>query len=196
MGNDKPNAKLPKSKSEQNRREFVLKVDADRELLHYPDLDTAPSDADVDLCVLDQTVEFDYQMRNRDGTLERRHRVAAIERTPCRFGSTRTWFICPLPGCGRRVTTLYIDDGEVGCRHCQDFRYSSQSERAADRAMRRERRIRKKLRMGPNLTVPITAKPKGMHWRTFLRLRSEAYRYNAAGLADTLRFLKKCGRRV
>lgn len=152
--------------------------------------------ASVDLRIEEEAVHFEYRVRNRDGNLEHRHRVAAIERTPCRFGGTRPWFICPRAGCGRRVTTLYIADGEVGCRHCHELLYASQSESPAGRAMRRERRIRKKLGMGPNLTVPITAKPKGMHWRTFLQLRSEAYRYNAAGLADTLRFLKKCGRRV
>jgi hypothetical protein len=62
--------------------------------------------------------------------------------------------------------------------------------------MRKERRIRAKLGMGPNLTVPITSKPKGMHWRTFQRLRSEAYRHSTAGLADMRRFLEKCRRRV
>jgi hypothetical protein len=31
-------------------------------------------------------VEFDYQVRNSHGELKQIHRVAAIERTPCRFG--------------------------------------------------------------------------------------------------------------
>ena len=152
--------------------------------------------AHVDLCVLDQTVEFDYQVRNRDGTFERRHRVAAIERTPCRFGGTRTWFLCPLPECGRRVTTLYVADGEVGCRHCHDLRYTSQCESVADRAMRRERRIRKKLGAGGDLTRPIVTKPKGMHWTTYRRLRSEAYRHQTVSLAGMQLFIDKCRRKM
>jgi hypothetical protein len=74
------------------------------------------------------------------------------------------------------VTTLYIAGGEVGCRHCHVLPYTSQFESVADRAMRRERRIRKKLGAGVDLTKPITTKPKGMRWTTFWRLRSDAYR--------------------
>jgi hypothetical protein len=150
--------------------------------------------AQVDFVILGEAVEFDFDVRNGSGTLERRHRVAAIERMPYRFGGERLWFVCPR--CGRRVTTLYVADGEVVCRHCHGLRYASQAETIAGRAMRKERRIRKKLGMGPNLTLPITIKPKGMHWQTFVRLRSEAYRYNAVGIADMRRFLERCERRV
>ena len=62
--------------------------------------------------------------------------------------------------------------------------------------MRKERRIRERLGMGPNLTIPITSKPKGMHWKTFHRLRSKAYRYQAINLADMRRFVQKWERMV
>jgi hypothetical protein len=82
---------------------------------------------------------------------------------------------------------MYIADDEVGCRHCHDLRYASQSESAANRAMRKERRIRKKLGLGPNLTVPIITKPKFMHWKTFLRLRSAFSRATFYNLPAELR---------
>src|SRR5262249_43581798 len=147
------------------------------------------------LRIEEEAVHFEYRVRNRDGSVEQRHRVAAIERTPCRFGGMRAWFLCPLPDCRRRVTTLYVADGEVACRHCHDLRYASQSESAANRARRKERRIRKRLGMGSNLTIPIVTKPKFMHWRTFQRLRSESYRYQAVSLADMQYFIDKCKRR-
>jgi hypothetical protein len=75
----------------------------------------------------------------------------------------------------------------VGCRHCHQLAYSSQSEDAADRARRRERRIRKQLGMGKNLFEPIEHKPPRMHWQTFFRLRDEATRFGRISLADLQR---------
>lgn len=147
--------------------------------------------ASVDLLVEEERVRFKYRVHNRyrppDRPSEQKHCVAAIERTPCRFGGARPWFRCPGWSCGRRVTTLYLDGGEVGCRHCHDLRYSSQSETVADRARRRERRIREKLGLGPDLCVPIVNKPRWMRWRTFVRLRDQANSYARVSLADMQR---------
>jgi hypothetical protein len=101
-------------------------------------------------------------------------RPADLEWTPCKLGGTRPWFICPKWSCSRRVTTLYLDAGDLGCRHCHGLVYESQSETPADRARRRERKIRRKLGMGPNLVTPLVEKPKWMHWRTYFRLRDIA----------------------
>ncbi len=40
--------------------------------------------------------------------------------------------------------------------------------------MRKARRIRRKLDADMDLTMPVWHKPKGMHWKTFERLREEA----------------------
>jgi hypothetical protein len=132
--------------------------------------------ASVRLVFEEDRVWFGYRSRDRcsDGTSQERRRAADIDRTSCTLGGTRPWFICPNWRCSRRVTTLYVEAGELGCRHCLDLAYESQSETVADRARRRERKIRRKLGMGPNLVTPLADKPKWMRWRTYFKLRDAA----------------------
>ena len=132
----------------------------------------------VGLVIGESHIWFIYQSRDRGSgaAWQDNRRSADIERTPCTLGGTRPWFICPNSRCGRRVTTLYFDEGELGCRHCHRLLYASQSEGAADRARRRERKIRRRLGMGPNLFAPLAEKPKRMHWRTYFKLRDTALR--------------------
>lgn len=52
-----------------------------------------------------------------------------ITETPCNFGNTRYWFICPLTKddkqCGRRVGVLYKAGDWFACRHCYNLTYLS-----------------------------------------------------------------------
>ena len=59
------------------------------------------------------------------------------------------------------------------CRHCHDLAYDSQRETDDDRAMRRADTIRRRLGWGAGIANPEGGKPKGMHWRTFERLKAE-----------------------
>lgn len=61
-----------------------------------------------------------------------------LVQSPCHFGGTRKWFLCPARGCGRRVAVLY--GGRIfACRHCHDLAYESQREKPYDRALSRLR---------------------------------------------------------
>jgi hypothetical protein len=99
--------------------------------------------------------------------------IVPIDWTACHFGGQRPWFRCPAVGCGRRVRVLY-GRHYFCCRFCHDLAYASTRERAAERALRRARSIRTRLGGTANLTEPFPAKPKGMHWRTYGRLRQQA----------------------
>lgn len=48
----------------------------------------------------------------------------------------RYWFICPIVGCGRRVSVLYLppSGGYFACRHCYRLSYRSRQEGYQDRA--------------------------------------------------------------
>lgn len=96
-----------------------------------------------------------------------------LERTDCHFGGERVWFRCPGRGCGRRVAKLYSVGRYYVCRHCGDLAYNSQREDASSRAMSKAQTIRKKLGASANLMEFFPAKPKGMHWRTYARLRGQ-----------------------
>jgi hypothetical protein len=48
------------------------------------------------------------------------------------YGGTRYWFICPRPGCGRRVAKLYVTENKtLRCRRCLRLVYEIQYRRSA-----------------------------------------------------------------
>lgn len=91
--------------------------------------------------------------------------------TPAGFGGLRTWFLCP--GCARRCSILYHTPtrGWI-CRLCGDGRYASEVEPPLKRLYRRSRKLRRRLGQNDgNMFLPFPARPRGMHWSTYLRLR-------------------------
>jgi hypothetical protein len=98
--------------------------------------------------------------------------------TACRFGGERPWFVCPGlsngTGCGRRVTKLYGAGRLFACRHCYDLTYTSQQESLCQRGAWKSHKIRKRLGGQPSVFDDFPDRPKGMHRRTYLRLRDRA----------------------
>jgi hypothetical protein len=96
--------------------------------------------------------------------------------TACTLGGRRPWFICAAhkdgQRCGRRVAKLYLGHSPVfACRHCYDLAYSSQFEQVGYRGIGLAMKIRTQLGGSPNLMDPFPNKPKGLHWKTYHRLR-------------------------
>jgi hypothetical protein len=82
----------------------------------------------------------------------------------CNYGGERPWFLCP--GCGRRVGILFLGGSYFLCRHCYHLSYSSQNENTV---LGRMSRTAGKLR--DRLGEKCWQKPKGMHQKTYDRLR-------------------------
>jgi hypothetical protein len=101
-----------------------------------------------------------------------------IRLTACHFGGVRPWFVCPAycngRYCGRRAAILYCAGELFACRRCHGLSYASQQQTALDRGIEQARKIRMRLGGGVDLLEPLPGKPKGMHRRTFLRLRTRA----------------------
>ena len=95
-----------------------------------------------------------------------------FDRTSCHYGGERLWFLCPH--CGRRVAVRYGHRARFLCRHCYALPYGSQNEDYVDRMVRKARRLRARLGASDDLSQPILWKPKGMHQKTFERLRKAA----------------------
>jgi hypothetical protein len=111
--------------------------------------------------------------------------------TACNFGGERPWFTCPGAGCGRRVALLYGPGRYFLCRHCYDLTYESQRESEMHRALRRAQTIRERLGGSANMRKPFPEKPKGMHWKTYERLRWEYHEAEREQLAGMREWLEK-----
>ena len=116
-----------------------------------------------------------------------------FDHTPCTYGGTRRWWLCP--SCGRRVAVLYGPGKLFACRHCYRLVYASQREAEDDRARRQAEKIRRRLGWPAGIANPDGGKPKGMHWRTFERLTEAHDACAEASLAGVVRWLASMKRR-
>lgn len=100
--------------------------------------------------------------------------VVPLTWTSPHYGGRRPWFLCT--GCARRVGVLILGGGAVLCRRCRGLAYEVQRERRSYRLMRRRDKLL--ARLGPD-----GERPKGMHWRTYARIREEADAADCLSLA-------------
>jgi hypothetical protein len=114
-------------------------------------------------------VVLSYRQRQPGGDWRDMEYLVRVEWTPCHYGGTRPWWLCPAAGCGRRVALLF-GGAFFACRHCHRLAYASTRESEQDRAMRRADTLRKRLGWEHGILNGSGGKPKGMHWRTYFRL--------------------------
>lgn len=106
-----------------------------------------------------------------------------IKRTKCYFGGSRPWWFCPH--CGRRCAILY-GGRHFWCRACHDLRYRSQNESKSERLLRRAEILRARMGVSGSVFGPFPPKPRGMHIKTYRRLRDEAEEAKVHGLTLAL----------
>ena len=127
---------------------------------------------DIRIKVENNRVILFYRQRVNGGEWQRVEEPVNLTYTNCNYGGERAWFVCP--SCGSRVAKLYSHRPYFLCRKCHGTPYQSQSENTSDRMMRKARKIRTRLGADQSLSMPIFLKPKGMHQKTFDRLRKKA----------------------
>ena len=93
-----------------------------------------------------------------------------LTRTSCNYGGSRLWFLCP--DCGKRRRVLFRAQDGYSCGECRGLVYQTQQEGRRRRMLRKAERISS--RIGCDAGFSPQKKPKGMHWRTFERLREAA----------------------
>jgi hypothetical protein len=133
-------------------------------------------------------VILNYQNRSNGGDWQPKEYPICVEWTDCNLGGQRAWFRCPAMGCGKRVAILYA--GAIfTCRHCQKLAYACQRETLDDRSARRADTLRRRLQWPAGILNGTGGKPKGMHWRTFERLKAEHNAFVRVSLTEMrLRF--------
>lgn len=110
--------------------------------------------------------------------------------TTCTFGR-RPWFVCP--GCGRRSGRLYLKNNLFRCRHCHSLSYQTQRQDRLSRQIIRIQKIRQKLGGDCSLVSTSPAKPKGMHWETYFRLKDTE---SLLSVEVSVSFIKTVGKTV
>jgi hypothetical protein len=119
---------------------------------------------------------LNYRYRRHGEEWEDVEQVISFDWTPCNYGGKRTWFLCPH--CNRRVAVLYGAGRYFLCRHCYNLTYASQQAQRYARLREKAQAIRQRLGGSANLLEPFPDKPKGMHWKTYYRLRQKAEHAN------------------
>ena len=115
-------------------------------------------------------VSLRYRQRDQKGDWQAMEYQVRLSWTKCHHGGQRAWWLCPAAGCGRRVAILY--GGAVfACRHCHRLIYQCQRETPDDRAIRQADKLRDRLGWQAGILNGDGGKPKGMHWKTYQRLR-------------------------
>jgi hypothetical protein len=128
-------------------------------------------------------VSYSYELRLGGRVRERREETIKVDWQPMNFGGVRPYLWCPR--CEkRRVTELFVDEGELVCRVCARIAYPSQSEPRHQNDIRRAHLIREQLG-GLALTgQPFGPKPPGMHRRTYADLCDKAQGLEGRALRD------------
>lgn len=112
--------------------------------------------------------------------------AVTLSRTPCNYGGTRVWAICPALGCSHRVAVLYLYGSVFVCRHCTGHLYASQSESANWRDNSMSWKLRR--RMGcdwgaHDIPAEWIRKPKGRHQKTHERMIARLEKVDRKALA-------------
>lgn len=99
-----------------------------------------------------------------------------------RLGCVRLWFVCPVTG--QRARVLYLPEGKdrFASRKGHGLGYRSQGESELLRKITRAQKIRAHLIGDLSIHTPFPPRPRGMHRRTYERLRTEALKIEAAAL--------------
>lgn len=128
----------------------------------------------INLRAWDDRVVLSYRTRKHDSEeWSAKEYPVSLEWTRCNYGGERAWLRCPAARCGRRVAILY--GGSIfACRRCHNLAYDSQSETRHGRMLLKAQAIREKLGGTPCVADEFPHKPKGMHWRTYYKLRKKA----------------------
>ncbi len=116
---------------------------------------------------------------NKNSDQEYDYKVLLTSTSP-NYGGKRWWFFCPAKKCGKRVGVLY--GGKIfACRHCYNLTYESQNEAIHYRMLTKAQDIHRKLG-GTGCTMDFVSKPKGMHRKTYNRLKHKMDYYDNASM--------------
>lgn len=98
--------------------------------------------------------------------------------------------------CGRRVAMLHCAGELFACRRCYGLAYASQHEGLRHRGLVKAQKIRMRLGGSLDILEEFPDRPRGMHRRTYKRLRDAHDLAAARPMAALTHFVDRLQRRV
>ena len=132
-----------------------------------------------------------YRTRRRDAEWQDVNELVPFVYSRSNFEGRRAWFECL--SCQRRCRVLY-GGFYFRCRRCHGLKYEAQYESIYSRGTSRIFKIRERLGDSGGIDDAFPDKPKGMHWKTYIRLHHEAERLQRGWAAAMSRHLALLGR--
>lgn len=135
--------------------------------------------ASIGITVQEDYLKLQYTHKKTEAIKQR----ISFDRTPCNYSGERVWFICPH--CGRRCAVVYGAGKYFSCRKCYNLTYETCNETPRDRLSSKANKLRKKIGGQPGCLNPLPIfKPKGMHQRTWDKIRYQIRQLEGHVLAD------------
>lgn len=125
----------------------------------------------IRIAVLPGGMRLAYKQRRQGDDWHDVNELVPLVKTATPFGGSRQWFQCL--SCRSRCRILY-GGAYFRCRRCYRLKYETQYEPSFGRAATRVLKIRQRLGSDSGIDDVFPEKPKGMHWKTYNRLRAEA----------------------
>ncbi|WP_281019927.1 hypothetical protein [Minwuia sp. IMCC3060] len=131
------------------------------------------------------------RLKYRHNDLPKEYAIQITTTVP-NYGGLRRWFVCPLSN--DRAAKLYLPPGGTvfGSRNAYGLAYRSQSQSLPDRIAEKAHSLRQKIGGEPGFHQPMSRKPKGMYWRTYMRMRDEISRLEDASMMAMAQSLGIC----
>lgn len=134
------------------------------------------------------SVTLSYCTRPHGDEWKDKRSQVAVSWTACNYGGERPWWLCPC--CGRRVAVLW-GGSTYACRHCQQINYESTRTAESSKPFERADKLRRRLGWCAGVANDQGDKPKGMHWKTYLRLMNQLNAHSMAAWQSTDDMLKR-----
>lgn len=122
------------------------------------------------------SLKLSYQWTPHGGEARNVECRLLLARVAGGFGS-RPMFLCP--DCRRCCAVVYFGGWRFACRKCLNLAYASEAEDGMGRLWRRQLKIERRLSGGGG-EWDGWSRPKGMHARTFERLRERIFKIEQA----------------
>lgn len=149
--------------------------------------------ANVEIHADTNRVSLNYRCENQVGEWREYRYAVNLDWTPCNYGGKRPWWVCP--DCGKRVAILY-GGRRFACRHCHDLTYKSTRTAPGSEHYARANKVRMRLGWGGGVASPMGDRPKGMHWKTYLRLLTQLSGHGMAAISSTDKLVTQINSRL